>query len=97
MTARHDVSPEFLQMISGYGLTTAQIVYQRPGVFRGLIAEQEYIWQNYDIYPRFPSLHTFLQFWEEKLEGPLRRVRVTHSKLIKPAEFRAIDGVFRLH
>jgi len=27
----------------------------------------------------------------------LYSVTVAHSKLIKPAELRAIDGVFRLH
>ena len=39
----------------------------------------------------------FLAFWEETLEGPLFSVTVAHSKLIKPAELRAVDGVFRLH
>ncbi len=34
---------------------------------------------------------------EEKLDGPLFSVTVAHSKLIKPAELRAVDGVFRLH
>ena len=36
-------------------------------------------------------------FGQEKLEGPLFSVTVAHSKLIKPAELRAVDGVFRLH
>jgi uncharacterized protein Usg len=27
----------------------------------------------------------------------LFRVTVAHSRLIKPAELRAVDGVFRLH
>ena len=31
------------------------------------------------------------------LEGPLFAVTVAHCKLIKPAELRAVDGVFRLH
>ena len=34
---------------------------------------------------------------EVKLDGPLHSVTVAHSKLIKPAELRAVDGVFRLH
>ena len=45
----------------------------------------------------YPALKDFLAFWEEKLEGPLFSVTVAHSKLIKPAELRAVDGVFRLH
>ena len=38
-----------------------------------------------------------LAFWETKLEGPLFAVTVAHSKLIKPTELRAVDGVLRLH
>jgi uncharacterized protein Usg len=49
------------------------------------------------MFPNFPALKDFLSFWETKLEGPLFAVTVAHSKLIKPAELRAVDGVFRLH
>jgi len=45
----------------------------------------------------FPVLNRFLAFWLEKLEGPLYSVTVAHSRLIKPAELRAIGGEFRLH
>ena len=58
---------------------------------------QTYVWQDYDLCPRFPVLNRFLAFWLEKLEGPLYSVIVAHSRLIKPAELRAIDGEFRLH
>jgi uncharacterized protein Usg len=49
------------------------------------------------MFPNFPALKDFLAFWEKSLEGPLFAVTVVHSKLIKPAELHAIDGVFRLH
>ncbi|MBS0530415.1 MAG: usg protein [Proteobacteria bacterium] len=88
------VSDDFRKQVLGYGLTTAEILYRRPDR-RWLL--QSYVWQNYDLFPRFPALRDFLAFWEEKLEGPLFSVTVAHSKLIKPAELRAIDGVFRLH
>jgi uncharacterized protein Usg len=45
----------------------------------------------------FPALRGFLAFWQERLEGPLFSVAVAHSKLIKPAELRAVDRVFPLH
>jgi uncharacterized protein Usg len=48
------------------------------------------------MFPNFPALKDFLAFWET-LEGPVFAVTVAHSKLIKPAELRAVDGVFRLH
>ena len=88
------VSPDFVKQVSGYGLTTAHILYRRPDHHWLL---QSYVWQNYDLFPEFPELQRFLAFWQEKLEGPLHSVRVAHSKLIKPAELRAINGEFRLH
>jgi uncharacterized protein Usg len=88
------VSEDFRRQVSGYGLTTAHILYRRPD-HRWLL--QSYVWQNYDLFPEFPELHRFLAFWKEKLEGPLHSVRVAHCKLIKPAELRAIGGEFRLH
>ena len=78
----------------GYGLTTAEIVYRRPDRHWLL---QTYVWQDYDMFPNFPALKDFLAFWEKSLDGPLFAVTVAHSKLIKPAELHAVDGVFRLH
>jgi uncharacterized protein Usg len=89
-----NVSEDFKRQLAGYGLTTAEILYRRPD-HRWLL--QSYVWQNYDLFPNFPALKDFLAFWQEKLEGPLVSVTVAHSKLIKPAEIKAIDGVFRLH
>ena len=88
------VSADFKRQLAGYGLTTAQILYRRPD-HNWLL--QSYLWQEYDLFPQFPELQKFLEFWREKLEGPLHSVTVAHSKLIKPAELRAVDGVFRLH
>src|ERR1044072_7545268 len=87
-------SADFRRQLAGYGLTTAQIYYRRPD-HPWLL--QSYVWQNYDLCPKFPELKLFLAFWEEKLEGPLHSVMVAHSKLIKPAELRALGGEFRLH
>ena len=93
--ASHDVgSRDFKRQLAGYGLTTAQILYRRPD-HPWLL--QTYVWQDYDLFPKFPELRRFLAFWIEKLEGPLHSVMVAHSRLIKPAELKAIDGEFRLH
>jgi uncharacterized protein Usg len=88
------VSQDFARQMGGYGLTTAQILYRRPD-HPWLL--QVYVWQDYDLWPRFPALERFLAFWQRELEGPLHSVTVAHSRLIKPAELRAVDGVFRLH
>ena len=88
------VSQEFRQQLAGYGLTTARILYRLPDHPRLL---QTYVWQDYDVFPRFPALMHFLEFWRRELEGPLHSVTVAHARLIKPSEFRAVDGEFHLH
>ena len=87
-------SEDFRKQLAGYGLTTANILYRRPD-HPWLL--QAYIWQSYDVWPDFPELQRFLGFWQSSLEGMLHSVTVAHSKLIKPAEIRAVDGVLRLH
>ena len=94
MATKELASKDFQKQMVGYGLTTAEILYRRPD-HRWLL--QTYVWQNYDMFPKFPELQRFLAFWMEKLEGPLFSVQVAHSRLIKPAELRSVDGVFRLH
>lgn len=88
------VSADFKRQLAGYGLTTAEILYRRPD-HRWLL--QSYVWQNYDLFPQFPELQKFLDFWQHKLEGPLHSVTVAHSKLIAPAELKAVGHEFRLH
>jgi uncharacterized protein Usg len=88
------VSKDFRKQVLSYGLTTAQILYRIPD-HPSLL--QTYVWQDYDLFPNFPALKDFLAFWETTLDGPLFAVTVAHSKLIKPAELHAVDGVFRLH
>lgn len=81
-------------MLQGYGLTTAQILYRMPD-HPGLL--QTFIWQHYDLAPKFPELFRFLDFWRERLEGPLHSVSYTHKKLISPNEWRKVDGEILLN
>ena len=85
------VSQDFRRQLEGYGLTTANIMYRRPD-HQWLL--QTYVWQDFDLFPKFPELNKFLNFWTEKLDGPLHSVMVAHARLIKPAELNAIDGEF---
>ena len=44
-----------------------------------------------------PELKKFLDFWTRELDGLLHSVTIAHARLIKPAEFRAVEGEFRLN
>jgi uncharacterized protein Usg len=93
MTATR-TDPGFRAQLAGFSLTTAEILYRLPD-HPSLL--QSYIWQDYDVHPRFPKLRTFLDFWTRNLDGKLFGVRVAHKKLITPTELRFVGGEFRVH
>lgn len=82
------------KMLAGQGLTTAKIIYRMPD-FQSIL--QTFIWQEYDTAPGFPRLLKFLDFWQKELDGPLHSVVYTHQHLIKPGEWRNVDGEILLH
>ncbi|MEM1376675.1 MAG: usg protein [Pseudomonadota bacterium] len=90
MTVSHDLELQ----LQGYGLTTAKILYRMPDHQNIL---QTFIWQAYDLEPDFPAMDKFLAFWRKNIEGPLHSVAYTHQKLIKPGEWRKVDGEILLH
>jgi len=87
-------SAEFRRRLEGFGLTTANIFYRRPD-YPTLL--QSFLWQHHDLHPHYPELRKFLDFWTRELDGVLHSVVVAHAGLIKPQEYRAVDGEFRLN
>ena len=80
--------------LQGWSLTTAEIMYRMPD-HRDLF--QLFLWQDYDLAPKFPRLIKFLDFWTHNLDGPLAEVRVAHASLMGPARFQHVDHEWRLH
>ena len=85
---------DFLAQLTGFSLTTAEILYRMPD-HPSLL--QTYVWQEYDIHPSFPRLKFFLDFWSRNLDGKLYRVTVAHKRLITPAELRLVGAEIALH
>ena len=84
---------DFKSMLAGFSLTTAEILYHLPD-YPALV--QTFIWQDYDLAPKFPKLIKFLDFWSLNLDGKLAHVRVAHKALVTPAELRMVGCEFRL-
>jgi uncharacterized protein Usg len=80
--------------LKDYRLTTAEILYHLPD-HPSLL--QTYLWQEYDIAPKFPVLSKFLRFWEKKIEGRLHSVTVTSRGIISDAQFRYAHGELLIH
>lgn len=78
-------------MLKGYGLTTAEFFYRMPD-FQSVL--NSFIWQDYDLFPDYPRLFEFIEFWHEKIDGPLHSVRFNHRKLIAPGEWQNVVGTY---
>lgn len=90
---KHDQAA-WLQKLLTHRLTTAEILYHMPD-HPALL--QTYVWQDYDLAPRFPVLKTFLDFWESKLDGKLHSVRVVSARVVSSSEVRAVAASYGLH
>lgn len=88
-------SPEFLLQLQGYGQLTAEVMYFLPD--RPLILGPSFTIQMYDIAPRFPVLHDFIEFWKRDIEGVLHSVRYDHQPLIGPSEYRNLNGLITIN
>lgn len=82
------------RLLHDYRLTTAEILYHLPD-HPSLL--QSYIWQEFDIAPKFPVLNKFLSFWEKEIEGKLHSVKIASTKLIVPAPFVFCKGRLNIH
>jgi uncharacterized protein Usg len=71
--------------LSNYRLTTARILYYMPDHAHLL---QEFIWQDYDLAPQYPTLRYFLDFWTRELDGKLHSIYVAHKDLITAGDYR---------
>jgi uncharacterized protein Usg len=86
--------PDFRRQLDGYSLATAEIFYRMPDANNLL---QTYIWQDYDMAPRFPNLKKFLDFWVRELDGPIHSVRLAHARLIRPTEIHYAGHELTIH
>ncbi len=82
------------RQLDGQRLTTAEILYHLPD-HPSLL--QTYIWQGYDLAPRYPALHDFLDFWRRNLDGRLHSVRVGNVPLLRAARITTASVQLTLH
>ena len=85
---------DFERQLRDYRLTTAEILYHMPD-HPALL--QTFVWQDYDMAPKFPVLHKFLDFWESNLDGRLHSVKVTSTEVITPSDMRFAETLQTLH
>jgi uncharacterized protein Usg len=82
------------KQLEGYRLTTVEILYHLPD-HPHLV--QSFIWQQFDIAPRYPELQRFLAFWEKNIEGKLHSVSVAQASRMGAPRMRHAQVSFSLH
>ena len=87
MTQR-PVTREFELQLEGYGLSLVEVHYFMPD-HPSLL--QQFSFQQYDVAPRYPALHHFLDHWRREIEATIQSIRLAHQHLIGPNEWRTID------
>ena len=80
--------------VTDYRLLTAEILYHMPD-HPSLL--QTYVWQQLDIAPDFPELHSFLEYWQRHLEGKLHSVCIADVKLVSPQDYQYFSNGFTVH
>ncbi len=77
-----------ITQLQNYRLTTAEIIYHLPDHPKLL---QSFIWQEYDLAPKFPELKRFLDFWTKEIDGKLHSVYIASKEIITPSDTRFYD------
>ena len=88
------MAKELELMLRDYRLTTAEIIYHLPDYPKLL---QSFVWQEFDLAPKFPRVKKFITFWENELDGKIHSVKVMNADLICPHEFRLVNGSLSIH
>lgn len=82
------VTPDLQLQLEGYGLSLIEVHYFMPD-HPSLL--QLFAFQQYDVAPRYPALHHFLDHWRREIEATIHSVRLNHRQLIGPNEWRSVD------
>lgn len=82
------VTRDFQLQLEGYGLSLVEVHYFMPD-HPSLL--QLFAFQQYDIAPRYPALHHFLDHWRREIEATLHSIRIAHRQLVGPNEWRSVD------
>lgn len=84
--AQTQVTPDFQLQLEGYGLSLVEVHYFMPD-HPSLL--QLFSFQQYDVAPRYPALHHFLDHWRREIEATIHSIRMNHRHLIGPNEWRS--------
>ena len=74
-------------------LATLDIIYGLPD-YANLV--QQFVWQRLDLFPTFPNIRRFLDFWDRTIEGKLHEVAIASTRYYGASNLVHVNAVYTL-
>lgn len=82
----------FGEYSNGLRLTSIKIIYSLPDYQNVL---NEFWWQTMDVPPKYPRVKTFVDYWNDYIEGVIKGLEVGHREDFG-IEWKKVDWDFDL-
>ena len=82
----------FGEYSDGLRLTSVKIIYSLPD-YKNVL--NEFWWQTMDIPPKYPKVKTFVDYWNDYIEGIIKSLEIGHQEEFG-IQWRRVDREFDL-
>lgn len=83
----------FGEYSDGLRLTSIKIIYHLPDYHNIL---NEFWWQTLDRPPHYPRMKTFVDYWNEYIEGVIRSLEIGHRSEFGPIQWTNAIDIFKI-
>ena len=82
----------FGEYSDGLRLTSVKVIYSLPD-YKNIL--NEFCWQTMDIPPKYPKVKTFVDYWNDYIEGIIKSLEIGHQEEFG-IQWRRVDREFDL-
>ena len=76
----------------GLRLTSVKVIYSLPD-YKNVL--NEFWWQTMDVPPKYPKVKTFVDYWNDYIEGIIKSLEIGHQEEFG-IQWRRVDKEFDL-
>ena len=78
---------DFYKMfVQDHRLVTVNVLFYLPDYSNTLV--NEFTWQTLDIYPRYPRVNKFLDYWRREIDAIIKEVTISNTPYHHPSNWR---------
>lgn len=83
----------FGEYSDGLRLTSIKIIYKMPDYSNVL---NEFWWQTLDVPPKYPRMKTFVDYWNDYIEGIIHSLEIGHVEEFGPIKWTNVTNTFKI-